>query len=111
MAVSLLHRGRQHVLQSHHIFPRARIRDVHGRCEVNEIANRAFIGGGTNRWFSHTPPSEYLPGVVKERGEEALVAQCVPLDQALWQLDNYPRFLAYRRAELVKAINGFLDGL
>ena len=111
LGISLLHKGRQHLLQSHHIFPKALVRDKYPRREVNEIANRAFIGGRTNRGVSATPPVDYLPTVIKERGSEALVSQCVPVEPALWNVDAYPKFLAWRRAELVKAINAMLDNL
>ena len=111
LGISLLHKGRQHLLQSHHIFPKAVLRGKYGRREINEIANRAFIGGRTNRGVSATPPAEYMPGVIKERGPEALTSQCVPVEPALWALPAYPQFLERRRKDLVKAINSMLDAL
>ena len=111
LSISLRHRGKQHVIQSHHIFPRARIKDLYDKRQVNEIANFAFIGGKTNRRISAALPEEYLLDVVKKRGEGALLSQCVPIDQDLWRLDQYPKFLETRRAELVQAVNSMLDSL
>ncbi|MEQ8762541.1 MAG: DUF262 domain-containing protein [Planctomycetota bacterium] len=111
LALSLRHRGKQHVIQSHHIFPRARIKDLYDKRQVNEIANFAFIGGKTNRRISAALPEEYLLDVVKKRGEAALLSQCVPIDPDLWRLDQYPKFLETRRSELVEAVNSMLDAL
>ena len=38
--------GTQHLLELHHIFPRALISDLYSRKDVNEIANIAFISKG-----------------------------------------------------------------
>lgn len=111
LEISLNHRGRQHTIQAHHIFPKAFLRSRYDRKEINEIANLAFIGGTTNRRISATPPAEYLPKVVAERGEAALVGQCVPSDSSLWTLDRYPQFLEKRRRDLVQAVNELLDNL
>jgi hypothetical protein len=111
LGISLNHRGKQHVIQSHHVFPRALIKDRYERRQVNEIANFAFIGGNTNRRISAKQPGKYLPEIIAKRGESALVAQCVPLDPALWALDRYEDFLVARAGALVEALNGMLDGL
>jgi hypothetical protein len=74
-----------------------------------EIANMAFISGGTNRSLSNKPPSDYLPGIIERQGEEALVQQCVPLDAKLHQLKEYPAFLEVRRELLAASVNQFLD--
>lgn len=111
LGISLRHRGKQHVIQFHHIFPRAKIRDRYEKRLVNEIANLAFIGGKTNRRISAALPEEYLPEVVSRRGEGALAAQYVPLDPTLWVLDNYEEFLAERRKALIQAVNEMLDTL
>jgi len=47
--------------------------------EINEIANMAFIAGKTNRKISNKEPTTYLPGIVKDRGEEALASQGILL--------------------------------
>jgi hypothetical protein len=110
LSVSLTHSGKYHYIQTHHIFPKAIMRNFDAR-EVNEIANLAFIGGGNNRSISSKPPDVYLPDIVKTRGPEALTAQGIPLDPELWRLENFGSFLEYRRAELARMVNEFLDGI
>lgn len=48
---------------------------------------------------------------MERRGSEALTAQGIPLDPNLWKLDNFRQFLEYRRAELARMVNDFLDGV
>ena len=110
LALSLTHSGKSHSIETHHIFPKAIAKD-YDRSEVNEIANLAFVSGSQNRAISAKAPSVYLPEVVKSRGEEALIAQGIPLDASLWELDNFRSFLEYRRAELARIVNEFLDGV
>jgi len=111
LEISLLHRGRQHLIQAHHIFPKARLKDRYPKRETNEIANLAFLGGTTNRKISSEPAVDYLPKVVESRGVGALEAQCVPTDPGLWELDRYLEFLDTRRRALVAEINRMLDSL
>lgn len=108
LALSLTHSGKYHYIQAHHIFPKAITKDF-DPSEVNEIANLAFIGGGNNRSISSKAPSLYLPDILQERGPEALTAQGIPLDPNLWKLENFHRFLEFRRAELARMVNDFLD--
>ncbi len=110
--ISLSNRGTSHVLQWHHIFPKALLRKRdHGRREINDIANLAFLGGGTNRRISDSPPENYLPKIIEKRGQGALEAQCIPLDPALWKVDAYPDFLVERRRLLSESVNALLDKL
>ncbi len=52
--------GTQHLLELHHIFPRAQIADKYDRKDVNEIANIAFISKTANLKIGKRPPAEYL---------------------------------------------------
>lgn len=108
IAISVGSFGTEHKLQFHHIFPRALLKDDYKRKDVNDIANLAFISGRTNRSISAKNPRDYLEKIVKSRGEEALIAQCVPLDRALWDVKRYPDFLAERRKLLLQRINEFI---
>jgi len=110
LAISLTHSGKYHYIQTRHIFPKA-ITGGYEANNVNEIANLAFISGSQNRSISSKPPDVYLPDVVRTRGLEALTAQGIPIDTELWKLDNFQAFLEYRRAELAKIVNDFLDGV
>jgi hypothetical protein len=108
LKISLGDTGRRHKIQFHHIFPKARIKHHYDRREVNEIANLAFIGGGSNQKISAKHPHEYLAAVVAERGKNALEAQCVPTDSALHDIDRYRDFLVERRQRLVDRLNHFV---
>lgn len=109
LEISLTHQGRLHYIQYHHIFPKARLRGRFEQREINEIANLAFIGGGTNRSISARLPKEYLPSIVERQGDTALTSQCVPTDRALQDLDRYRDFLAIRRDALTRALNAFVS--
>ena len=112
LEISLAHKGTSHVLQWHHIFPKAILKSRYERREVNDIANLAFIGGGTNRRISDSKPEIYLPRVIEERGPEALEGRkCVPLNPDLWAVEAYPQFLEERRRLLAAAVNRRLDSL
>jgi hypothetical protein len=107
--LSLSHHG-EHSIEYHHIFPRTLLKKAgYDASKINEIANMAFISGGTNKGLSATPASEYLAEVLHNQGKEALSRHCIPLDPALWGVDAYPRFLEYRRAALAQAINDFFS--
>lgn len=110
LALSLTHSGKYHYIQTHHIFPKAVTKD-YDPSEVNEIANLAFISGSQNRSISAKRPEDYLPDVVASRGADTLTAQGIPLDPAMWKLENFREFLDYRRAELARMVNEFLDGI
>lgn len=106
LGITLVTRGRQHVVQYHHIFPKAVLRAAdYESGQINEIANLAFVGGRTNQRIGRKPPSEYFPEIIKRRGEEALESQLIPLDRSLHRVENYVKFLEARRALLAEAIN------
>jgi hypothetical protein len=108
VAIHLHHQGRAHLIQYHHIFPKARVRELYDVREVNEIANLAFISGRTNRHFYTDLPKTYLPKVA-ERGGDVLTSQCVPLDPTLWELSSFPAFLQERRALIADAVNALVE--
>jgi hypothetical protein len=109
LALSLTHQGRLHFIEHHHIFPKTLLKKAgYSTAEINQIANLAFVAGGTNRKLFTKPPDEYLPDIAESRGEKALEAHCIPLDRELWRLDAFPRFVEARRSALAKAINNFI---
>jgi hypothetical protein len=77
---------------------------------VNEIANRAFLTAETNLKLSNTPPGKYL-AEVEDRYPGALVKQFVPINPPLWEVENYPEFLASRREQIARKINEFMKAL
>ncbi len=108
LAIALDHAGRQHRLQFHHIFPRAVLKGHYSDREINDIANLAFIGGGTNRRISDKAPVEYLPPLIQSLGVGTFDAQAIPTDPALLTVESYPEFLRERRRRVAVMLNGFL---
>jgi hypothetical protein len=101
--------GRQHVIQYHHIFPKALLKEEgYEGAEINEVANLAFIAGRTNQRIGRKSPEAYFPRIIEHRGEEALTAQLIPLDPLLWNVKNYRDFLTWRREKLAEEINRYL---
>lgn len=108
LAISLEHSGSQHRLQFHHVFPKAVLKSSYTAREADDIANLAFIGGKTNRSISDKPPASYFPPIIEKAGDTAFKKQCIPMDEALWQLDRYKAFLAERRKQISERLNEFL---
>lgn len=93
--------GRAHLLELHHIFPRAIVRDLYPQRDVNELANIAFLSQAANREIGMKEPRQYLPEIPEER----LRQQFIPLDHKLWSVDRFQDFLAARREMLAASIN------
>ncbi len=110
LGLSLSHAGVAHRIQVHHVFPQALLRKANYELsEINEIANFAFIGGGSNRSISDKAPEVYLPKILEARGEVALEGQRIPNSPELWRVSNYRAFLAERRALLAECVNEFVS--
>ncbi|MCX7666045.1 MAG: DUF262 domain-containing protein [Gemmataceae bacterium] len=109
LKIALDHKGTQHQLQFHHIFPKAILKkkSIPDR-EIDDIANLAFIAGKTNRKISHKPPSEYLSPIIKNSGTRLFETQCIPTESKLLEIENYKLFLSERRKLIVKRLNQFL---
>ncbi len=108
LAISLGHRGAQHRLQFHHIFPKAVLKNSYSSREADDIANLAFVGGKTNRQISDKPPSQYFPGLIGKLGHTVFEAQCIPTNGGLLEVEAYKDFLAERRRLVSERLNEFL---
>lgn len=108
LAIALGHRGAQHRLQFHHIFPKAVLKGSYTAREADDIANLAFIGGKTNRQISDKAPSQYFPALIEKAGTAAFDSQCIPTDVGLLGADAYKKFLAARRVSVSQRLNDFL---
>ncbi len=108
LAIALDHKGSRHRLQFHHIFPKAVLKSSYTAREADDIANLAFIGGGTNRQISDKPPSQYFPSLIEKAGRAAFESQCIPNDTALLGVEGYKSFLAERRKVVIRRLNEFL---
>ncbi len=109
--------GKYYGWQSHHIFPSSLLYEdgydpenhIHKKI-VNEIANRAFLTADTNINISNNPPNNYLPDI-EQNFPGALTKQFIPMNEELWKLENYEKFLEIRRETIAKCINEYLDSL
>ncbi|MGH0038000.1 MAG: GmrSD restriction endonuclease domain-containing protein [Myxococcota bacterium] len=108
LAIALGHRGAQHRLQFHHIFPKAVLKSRFTAREADDIANLAFIGGKTNRQISDKAPSQYFPGLIEKSGLPVFEAQCIPTDPELLGVEAYKGFLAQRRQRVAERLNEYL---
>ncbi|MCC7066417.1 MAG: DUF262 domain-containing protein [Planctomycetes bacterium] len=108
LAIALGHRGVQHRLQFHHIFPKAVLKGSHTAREADDIANLAFIGGKTNRQISDKPPSQYFPALLEKASRAGFDAQCIPTEPAVLGVGTYKQFLAERRLAVSRRLNEFL---
>lgn len=99
--------GTAHLLELHHIFPRAIVRDRYPQRDVHELGNIAFLSQAANRDISMKEPQEYLPAIPEER----LRQQFIPLDRELWGVNRFQDFLAARREMLAAGINDVFQSL
>jgi hypothetical protein len=108
LKISLDSSGLQNKLQYHHIFPKAVLKSKFKKREIDDLANLAFIGGKTNREISNKEPIKYLPKMIKEYGKDVFVKHLIPLDEELYKIENYPKFLEVRRGLITKRLNEIL---
>jgi hypothetical protein len=108
LGIALSHRGAQHRLQFHHLFPKAVLRGAYSSREADDIANLAFIAGRTNRQIGDQPPSHYFPPLLARSGADAFAAQCIPTEANLLGIGAYKEFLAERRVRICAMLNRFL---
>lgn len=108
--------GKTYRLEKHHIFPQALLKDLGYYSDtersksVNEIANRAFLTQKANIKISKASPADYL-SEIEESYPDALKAQFIPQNKAMWDLKNFESFLAMRRQLISEQINDFIDKL
>ena len=107
LAISLGHRGAQHRLQFHHVFPKAILKSSYTAREADDIANLAFIGGKTNRKINDKAPNQYFPTLIKKSGLGAFEAQCIPTQNHLLDVGAYKSFLGQRRRLVAERLNEF----
>ncbi|MGK7344316.1 MAG: GmrSD restriction endonuclease domain-containing protein [Candidatus Nitrospinota bacterium M3_3B_026] len=108
LSIALDHKGSNHRLQFHHIFPKAVLKHVYTARDADDIANLAFVSGRTNRQISDKAPVEYFPPIIQKSGINAFEAQCIPTDSALLSVEAYKTFLAERRKAVSRRLNEFL---
>lgn len=109
LAIAFDHKGSNHRLQFHHIFPKSVLKGTNTSRDADDIANLAFISGKTNRQISDKPPKEYFQSIIEKCGTAPFEAQCIPTDPVLLDVDAYKTFLAERRKAISRRLNDFLS--
>jgi hypothetical protein len=91
----------------HHIFPRDYLREnnITDRNTINDFANITLIDSGINGEIGDSAPSEYL----KNYGKKILESHFIPLNEDLWEIDNYESFLVERSKLIWKALERLLN--
>ena len=109
--------GKKYQLELDHIFPFSLLKsEGYGKENrvkyslAQEFTNRALLTQVANRTKAAMDPAVYLADVAK-KFPKALELQCIPINQNLWQLNNYEQFLEARRELLASHINAFLVGI
>lgn len=110
LAIDIDHSGSMHKLQFHHIFPKAILESHYEKKLINDIANLAFISGGSNRHISAKEPAKYFAEVRSKHGSEPFDTQCVPLDEKLHMVEHFPGFLQHRRQMISNLLNAYIFG-
>ena len=111
LTIALGHRGAHHKLQFHHIFPKALLkRNGFTARDADDIANLSFIGGKTNRQISDKAPADYFKPLIDKSGVSPFVAQCIPMDGDLLNVEHFRDFIAARRRAVSERVNEFLGG-
>lgn len=109
--------GAKYQLENDHIFPFSLLNAAgYGKGNrvkyalAQEFTNRAILTQVANRTKSAAQPINYLSSV-RDNFPKALMLQCIPDNQELWQLDQFEKFLEVRRQMLAKEMNQFLENL
>ncbi len=103
--------GRMNHLEVHHIFPKAQLyKKKIPRPQVNALANFCFLTKDTNLDISDRLPEQYFPEIESSH-PGALASQWIPMDPALWKIDNYREFLEVRKKLLAQEMNKRLADL
>ena len=97
--------GKMSKLEVHHIFPKAQLyRRNYARPEVNALGNFCFLTKTTNLSISDRLPQDYFPEI-ESAHPGALASQWIPMDEALWKIENFRDFLEARKHLLAGEVN------
>lgn len=103
--------GTMNRLEVHHIFPKSQLyKHNYRRPDANAIANFCFLTKDTNLSISDRLPEQYFPEI-ENNHPGSLASQWIPMDPALWRIENYREFLEARKALLAEEMNRRLEEL
>jgi hypothetical protein len=105
LKISAKHHGKSDVIEFHHVFPKAYLREngISDNVRVDDIANLAFIGSETNKKITNRAPSVYKG----DFSADELAKQLVNLDE-IDEFDRFEEFLQQRRQAIADRLNRFL---
>lgn len=97
-------------IQSHHLYPRARLED-NTKAGINAegfspdlILNRAMIGADTNKRIGSAKPSKYVAKMEEAESGVAQILKSHLIDESALKADSYGAFLNSRLEMVKKAI-------
>lgn len=103
--------GKKSSLEIHHIFPKDILYKAgYTKSRVNSLANYTFLTKATNLEISNKHPKEYLKKYINNN-PGTVESHWIPLDQELYEIENYEKFLEKRRELLAESANLFLNRL
>ncbi len=103
--------GRMSRLEVHHIFPKAQLyKRKYKRPEVNALANFCFLTKDANLDIRDRLPEAYFPQI-EQAHPGALASQWIPMDPAMWKIENFREFLEARKSLLAAEVNKRMEDL
>jgi hypothetical protein len=95
-------------LARHHIFPKDQLKTVTDEeAMINHIGNLTFIDKTLNEDLQNKLSDEYLPTFNKD----ILKKHFIPLDEKLWKIQNYEKFVEQRTELMWQGIERLMQGL
>lgn len=100
--------GNENKIEMHHFFPRSNLKKAGlPRKKYDDFSNIVFLSQRGNRLIRNNPPIVYIKEL--KIPNEYLEAQFIPLDETLWEMKNYDKFLEVRRKMIADAMNTYLS--
>lgn len=108
LEISPKHSGKADVIEYHHVFPKAYLKQVRSdleRTAVDDMANLAFIGAATNKRIGQRPPAKYK----LDFDPTHFAAQQIDFSDGCDEPERYEDFINRRRVMLAARLNRFLQ--
>jgi len=99
--------GPDNQIELHHFFPRSVLKHAGlPRKAYDDFSNIVFLSQKANREIRQSTPLQYIKkyNIEKKRLED----QFIPLDEELWKIENFDKFLEARRKKIAQAMNEYL---
>lgn len=99
--------GPDNKIELHHFFPRSVLKSKGvPRKLYDDLSNIVFLSRKANREIRYSMPIDYIKRNNIE--ESRLASQFIPLDENLWKIENFEKFLILRRKMIAEAMNEYL---